>query len=117
MKLHSYLCVLMIISIISFSCQKTVKKEDPIPEEEPVNYDQDVNSLTDAGWTKVFEEDFSSDFSKWNIWRGGAYNTEYQCYSSDPSNLSISNGTLIINAKKETVVGATSNGASTTKSF
>ncbi len=110
MKLYSYFFA-SLIALFVFSCQSN---DDALP---PVNYDQDEASLTSAGWKKVFEEDFSSDFSKWNVWNGGAYNNEYQCYRNDTNNIKIRNGVLIINAIKGNVTGPTTNNASTTKAF
>ena len=67
------------------------------------DYDQTEAALTSAGWTKIFDEPFSTDLSKWNTWTGGAFNNELQHYQ--PSNLSVSNGTLKITARRETVTG------------
>ena len=79
------------------------------------DYDLIESSLTSTGWTKVFDEDFSGNFNKWNIWTGGAYNNELQLYRA--ANLSISGGMLSIQAKKETVTGPTLPSNSTPKSF
>ena len=67
------------------------------------DFELDEVDLTDAGWKKVFEEDFSTDLSKWNVWTGGAYNNELQHYQA--SNMELADGKLIITAKKETVTG------------
>src|SRR5215467_10384095 len=69
------------------------------------DYVLDEAALTAAGWTKIFEDDFTSDLSKWNIWTGGAFNNELQYYQQ--ANLQVINGNLAITAKKETVTGAT----------
>jgi beta-glucanase (GH16 family) len=61
------------------------------------------NALLSAGWTKTFEDNFDANLSNWNIWTGGAYNNELQYYQA--SNLQLSNGSLVITAKKETVTG------------
>ncbi|WP_266364056.1 glycoside hydrolase family 16 protein [Tellurirhabdus rosea] len=63
------------------------------------------SALLREGWTKTFEDEFSRDLSRWNLWTGGAYNEELQHYQ--PSNLVLSNGILSIVAKRETVVGRT----------
>ena len=65
----------------------------------------DETALTSTGWTKVFEDNFDTDLSKWNIWTGGAYNNELQLYQA--ANLQVANGLLTIAAKKETVTGPT----------
>jgi len=69
------------------------------------NYDRDDASLTNAGWTKTFDEPFSTTLSKWKVWVGGAFNNELQHYQA--SNLQVANGVLSIEARRETVVGAT----------
>ena len=65
------------------------------------DYVLDETALTSSGWTKVFEDEFTTDLSKWNIWTGGAYNNELEFYQS--ANLQVLNGNLVITAKKETV--------------
>ncbi|WP_051286193.1 glycoside hydrolase family 16 protein [Salinimicrobium terrae] len=82
--------------------------EKPCP-----NYDE--SESLDGGWTMVFEEEFSSDLSKWDVWTGGAYNNELQHYQGD--NLEINDGVLKISAKKETVNGSTDPNNATTKEF
>ena len=88
------------------------------PQPNPVvpgvcNKDLDESALT--GWTKIFEDDFSTDLSKWNTWNGGAYNNELQMYQA--ANMQISNGNLIISAVKETVTGPTTPSDATPKTF
>jgi beta-glucanase (GH16 family) len=72
-------------------------------------------AVTAAGYTKIFEDDFNTDLSKWNIWTGGAFNNELQYYNA--GNLQLLNGNLIITAKKETVTGATTPFDATAKTF
>lgn len=79
------------------------------------NYDLNESTLTGAGWTKKFEDTFSTNLSKWNTWTGGAFNNELQYYQA--ANLSLTGGNLFINAKKETVTGATTPWNSTPKKF
>ncbi|MES2328651.1 MAG: glycoside hydrolase family 16 protein [Bacteroidota bacterium] len=69
------------------------------------NYVMDETQYTNNGWTKVFEDNFDTDLSKWNIWTGGAYNNELQFYQA--ANLQLVSGSLAIIAKKEKVTGAT----------
>jgi beta-glucanase (GH16 family) len=88
-----------------------------IPRVAPTICDYDLveSTLTSAGWTKVFEDNFTADLSKWNIWTGGAFNNELQHYQS--ANLQIAGGVLAISAKKETVTGATNPFDPTPKTF
>ena len=72
-------------------------------------------SILAAGYTKVFEDDFTADLDKWNIWMGGAFNNELQYYQA--ANLQLANGNLVITAKKETVTGRTSPFDSKSKTF
>src|SRR5205814_3556239 len=79
------------------------------------DYVLDEAALTAAGWTKTFEDDFTGNLSKWNIWTGGAFNNELQYYQA--ANLQVTNGNLVITAKKETVTGATTPFDPTPKTF
>jgi beta-glucanase (GH16 family) len=79
------------------------------------DYTLNEPALAVEGWVKVFEDDFNSDLSKWNIWTGGAFNNELQYYQS--ANLQVANGNLVITAKKETVTGATTPFDATPKTF
>lgn len=79
------------------------------------DYQQDEAALVAAGWTKTFDEQFNGDLSKWNTWTGGAYNNELQMYQA--ANLQVTGGLLLINAKKETVTGPTTNFDATPKTF
>ena len=69
------------------------------------DYDRTDASLTSAGWTRVFDEPFSTNLSRWTVWTGGAFNNELQHYQA--SNLQVADGILSITARRETVIGAT----------
>lgn len=125
--------LLLIISILTISsCKKaatnqqnTAKENETVFRGKPssntynahaiCDYNLDEAALSASGWSKVFEDDFNSDLLKWNIWTGGAFNNELQYYQ--PANLQVSNGNLIITAKKETVTGATTPFDATPKTF
>lgn len=79
------------------------------------DYDLNETTLTSTGWTKKFDENFSTNLNQWNIWTGGAYNNELQHYRA--ANLVINNGVLSIEAKRENVTGATLPTDPTPKSF
>ena len=79
------------------------------------DYDLDESTLTSTGWTKRFDEGFSTNFNQWKIWTGGAFNNELQYYQSP--NLVLSGGILSIQAKRETVTGATTPFDATPKTF
>lgn len=101
----SIFALLLIISVIT-SCKKKTETPTPAPSAiETMNYDMDEQAVINAGWTKTLDEQFSTDLSNWNIWESGAYNNEYQYYSTDSKNLSLTDGVLKITAIKETVTG------------
>lgn len=77
----------------------------PIQADATCDYPGDEASLLASGWTKTFEDNFSTegDLTRWNVWSGGAYNNELQYYS--PSNVQVRGGVLTISAKKETITG------------
>ena len=79
------------------------------------DYQFDEAAVIAGGYTKIFEDNFDGDLSKWNIWTGGAYNNELQYYQA--ANLQVANGNLVITAKRETVTGATTPSDPTLKTF
>jgi len=99
----------------------TATKSGPVPENTTVNaigvcdYVFNEAAVTAVGYTKIFEDNFDADLSKWNIWTGGAFNNELQYYQAP--NLQLLNGNLVITAKKETVTGATTPFDATPKTF
>jgi beta-glucanase (GH16 family) len=79
-----------------------------------INYNFNDTLLTDHGWTKIFEDNFSTDLSQWNVLQGGVQK-ELECYQT--SNVSLANGILSIAAKRESVTGPAIVGESTQGSF
>lgn len=114
--LHSTLLLILITSI-SISCKK--KGDEPTAQipVDTMNYDMDETAVINAGWTKTLDEQFSTDLSNWNVWQGGAYNKEYQCYTNASNNITLTNGALVITALAETVTGNTTNSDATQKTF
>ena len=123
------LFLFILLSIIISGCKKasdaggTITEEivtaRPQPPQPPVHgvcdYEINETAITGAGWTKTFEDLFSTDLNRWNIWYGGAFNNELQLYQS--SNLSVANGNLVIEARRETVSGPTTPFDQTPKTF
>ena len=120
----------IIFLIILPSCKKSVVTSELVNEEvatgKPTpppppsvhgvcDYDINETAILGAGWTKSFDESFSSNLNNWSTWIGGAFNNELQLYQE--ANLSITNGNLVINAKKETVSGPTTPFDATPKTF
>lgn len=79
------------------------------------DYELEEQALVAGGWRKTWEENFEGSLDKWNVWTGGAYNNELQHYRA--ANLSIRNGMLGIEVKKESVSGNTLPGDATPKQF
>ena len=123
------LSCLIFISILISGCKKNsntgnVVNEEiatarPTPPPAPVHgicdYDISESVITAAGWTKTFGDDFSTNQNSWNTWYGGAFNNELQLYQA--SNLSVTNGNLVISARHETVTGPTTPFDATPKIF
>ena len=123
--------LLLAIAAIIASCQKQMeqKRVDESKTETTsqgiasaltignTNYVFNESALTSAGWTRVFNDDFTTaDYSNWNIWTGGAFNSELQYYQA--ANLGITNSDYLnITAKKETVTGITTPYNTRTKRF
>jgi beta-glucanase (GH16 family) len=116
------LCLMVTAVLFTASCSKN---QLPATNSQPTtttienagvcDYLQDETALTSTGWTKTFDEQFSTDLSNWNVWTGGAYNNELQMYQ--PAGLQVTGGVLLITAKKETVTGPTTNYDATPKTF
>jgi beta-glucanase (GH16 family) len=71
-------------------------------------------ALTNHGWTKTFDEEFSGSLSGWQVMHGGMYK-ELEC--NDPSNVQIVNGVLQITAKKGAITGPKTVGSDTSANF
>jgi beta-glucanase (GH16 family) len=97
--------LIKLVAFIIICLTSCDNKNDEQPVLTEPNNSIDESTLIAQGYTKVFDENFTTDLNKWNIWTGGAYNDELQYYQA--SNIGINNGILEIKAKKETVTGAT----------
>jgi len=78
------------------------------------DYNFNDSDLTSAGWTKVFDDEFTGDLSNWYAYTGGVQN---ELQLNQPANATIVNGVLQISAKQETATGPTTIGSSSTKTF
>jgi len=65
--------------------------------------DQTQQPVDPDAWNLVFEDEFDSDLSDWNIWEGGAFNQEIPLYRGEQ--LSLEDGILKINVQREDVTG------------
>src|SRR5262245_23390354 len=129
MTMKQSLINVILIAIVAASCKKNASTTEtfneeiatarPAPPSPPTHgvcdYDINETAILGTGWTKTFEDNFSSGLNSWNIWNGGAFNNELQLYQS--SNLSLINGNLVIAARKETVTGSTTPFDQTQKTF
>lgn len=66
------------------------------------DFDIGDTSLTNHGWTKTFDDEFTGDLSQWSVHVGGMDGV-LQC--NETANAQIVNGALQITSKRETVTG------------
>jgi len=92
----------------------TANQINPVTAKTTANYDFNDTDLTSAGWTKVFDDEFTGDLSNWFAYTGGVQNEQEL---NQPANATIVNGVLQISAKKETATGPTTIGSTSTKTF
>ena len=92
----------------------TSKYTNPNTATAVCDYDTGDTSLTNHGWTKAYDEEFSTDLSNWVVLTGGMIK-ESECY--EPANVVVANGTLQITAKQQSVTGPKTVGNDTTANF
>ena len=101
---------IVIILTSNLACKKSKENTEVVKIEKEEAQDDDSQDQNQSGhnndgeWNLIFEEEFSDNFDKWNVWRGGAFNNEIQLYTQEQ--MRIENGILTINAEKKTVTGA-----------
>ncbi len=104
---------------------------DPAPMEDPMSEDPmdpmdpelptvdntgfDLTAQDTEGWEMIWEDNFDTNLSQWNVWNSGAFNNELQFYQS--SNLFVEDGFLFIEQAREDAFGATNPFDSTNKNF
>ena len=86
---------------------------NPVIEETESNDPEPIDP--NRPWNLVWEEEFESDLSQWNIWESGAFNNEIQYYR--PEQLILEDGILSINIQRETITGDNNPFDSTPKEF
>lgn len=91
------------IAVLLFALTGCSSSEDAAKNNTQNDFDLDEATLGAEGYTKIYEDNFESGLSGWNIWEGGAYNEELQLYKAQ--NLIIANGVLEIRSKKEDITG------------
>lgn len=90
------------------------KPTNPIVATAVCDYTDSDTSLTNHGWTKAFDDEFSGTLSNWSLITGGVQK-ELEC--NEPANVQIVNGVLQITARQESVTGPKTVGNDTTASF
>lgn len=107
-------------------CGKSSKKPDknngpiatininPVTATAACDFDVSDTTLTNHGWTKAFDDEFTGDLSNWIVQVGGMQGV-LQC--NEAANAQITNGVLQITSKRETVTGPTTVQSSSTSSF
>ena len=116
MKKGIFKSSLLVLSLLIISCSK---QEEPnldkyLNPEEPAVENIYTND-PDASWELVFEDNFDSNLSNWNIWESGAFNEEIQFYREEQ--LSLEDSLLKINIQRQNISGPTTPFNNTTKSF
>lgn len=91
-----------------------VMKINPVVSTATCDFDDNDTTLTNHGWTKAFDDEFTGDLSNWNVAVGGMPGL-LQCNES--ANAQIVNGALQITPKRETVTGPTQVNSPNTSSF
>lgn len=94
--------------------QKTVAPTNTITTATICDYAFSDSTLTNDGWTKVFDDDFSGGLSNWYAYTGGVTN-ELAC--NEPANAQVVNGELQLTAKQETITGPVTVGSSAQQTF
>ena len=92
----------------------TNKYTNPNTASAVCDYDIGDTALTNHGWTKTFDDEFTGDLSNWNPLTGGEMK-EQECYEA--ANAQIVNGALQLTAKQQTVSGPKYVGNDTLQSF
>ena len=127
MKISSFSSLFLIgLCIIGLgSCKKPAKAKpatttniNPKTAVTVCDYDANDTTLTNHGWTKTFDDEFTGDLSNWYAYTGGEEFSgvyEQQCY--EPANAQIVNGVLQITAMQQTVTGPQTVNSTTQQSF
>jgi beta-glucanase (GH16 family) len=116
MKTYTFYCLMAGTCLLALgSCKKLASTDQDTTPKDPgytinpntahvtADYDFNDTTLTNHGWTKTFNDDFSSnDLSNWYLPQGGQKG-ELECY--EPANAAIVNGVLQLSAKRENVTG------------
>jgi beta-glucanase (GH16 family) len=79
------------------------------------DFDVSDTTLTNHGWTKAFDDEFTGDLSNWYVLVGGMHGGTLHC--NEPANAQIVNGALQITTKRETVTGPKTVNNDTTATF
>lgn len=91
-----------------------VMKINPVTTAATCDFEVSDTALTNHGWTKAFDDEFTGDLSNWSVQVGGTRGT-LQC--NEAANAQIVNGVLQIVTKKETVTGPKTVNNDTTATF
>lgn len=89
-------------------------KINPVIATASCDYDVSDTTLTNHGWTKTFDDEFTGDLSNWVVEVGGERGV-LQC--NEAANAQVVGGALQITTKRETVTGPKTVNNDTTASF
>jgi beta-glucanase (GH16 family) len=122
-KFTIHISLFAVTALAVFAGCKKHKSNNTVISDKPTNpviataicdYNSGDTVLTNHGWTKVFDDEFTGDLSNWSLITGGVQK-ELEC--NEPANVQISNGVLQITARQQTVTGPKLVGNDTTQSF
>ncbi|KAA1246143.1 family 16 glycosylhydrolase [Aquimarina sp. RZ0] len=108
-KLVYLLCISTFFSLAACSSDNKTAQESSSGTGE--NPEPDL----EKEWILVWEDNFDTNLSAWNVWYGGAFNNEIQLYNQ--KQLNIEEGVLSINASRNEVTGPTTPFDNTEKQF
>ncbi|GMN06509.1 hypothetical protein MTsPCn5_18980 [Croceitalea sp. MTPC5] len=94
--------VLFLVTTFS-SCRDNASKVTETSIKAPT-LEQQRSLNQNRQWNLVWEEEFETDLSDWNVWQSGAFNNEIQYYR--PEQLQINDGILTISIQREKIIGA-----------
>ena len=93
---------------------KTKYNTNPVTATASCDYDTNDTSLTNHGWTKVFDDEFTGGLTNWGAVTGGV---QKELELNQPANVQVSNGVMTITAKAESASGPKTVGNDTTANF
>lgn len=116
------LLLILSASIVCFGCKKLapLSPKNPSINVNPqiaatvCDYDLNDTTMSANGWTKIFDDEFTTGLSNWYAYTGGVKN-ELQYYK--PENAQVADGMLQLSVKQQTVTGASADDSTVQKTY